>query len=74
MALVKECLYGQGHWKMSSRKSHIRSRVERKTRVSQMVVFPQTQSPHHEDVMKNTTFLSVNNENLGAIARMSNGT
>ena len=25
-------------------------------------------------VMKITTFLSVNNENLGAIARMSNGT
>ena len=40
MALVKECLYGQGHWKMSSRKSHIRSRVELKTGVSQMVVFP----------------------------------
>ena len=50
------------------------SRVERKTGVSQMVVFPQTQSPHHEGVMKITTFLSVNNENLGAIARMSNGT
>ena len=42
------------------------SRVERKTGVSQMV--------HHEGVMKITTFLSVNNENLGAIARMSNGT
>ena len=50
------------------------SRVERKTSVSQMVVFPQTKSPHHEGVMKITTFLSVNNENLGAIARMSNGT
>ena len=50
------------------------SRVERKTGVSQMVVFPQTLSPHHEGVMKITTFLSVNNENLGAIARMSNGT
>ena len=50
------------------------SRVERKTSVSQMVVFPQTLSPHHEGIMKITTFLSVNNENLGAIARMSNGT
>ena len=50
------------------------SRVERKTIVSQMIVFPQTQSPHHEGVMKITAFLSVNNENLGAIARMSNGT
>ena len=50
------------------------SRVERKTSVSQMVVFSQTLSPHHEGVMKITTFLSVNNENLGAIARMSNGT
>ena len=50
------------------------SRVERKTGVSQMVVFPQTKSPHHEGVIKITTFLSVNNENLGAIARMSNGT
>ena len=50
------------------------SRVECKTGVSQMVVFPQTLSPHHEGVMKITTFLSVNNENLGAIARMSNGT
>ena len=49
-------------------------RVERKTGVSQMVVFPQTLSPHHEGVMKITTFLSVNNENLGAIAGMSNGT
>ena len=39
-----------------------------------MVVFPQNQSPHHEGIMKITTFLSVNNENLGAIARMSNGT
>ena len=50
------------------------SRVERKTGVSEMVVFPQTLSPHHEGVMKITTFLSVNNENLDAIARMSNGT
>ena len=49
------------------------SRVERKTGVSQMVVCPQTQSPHHEGIMK-ITLLSVNNENLGAIARMSNGT
>ena len=39
-----------------------------------MVVFPQTKSPHHEGIMKITTFLSVNNENLGAIARKSNGT
>ena len=39
-----------------------------------MVVFPNTKSPHHEVVMKITTFLSVNNGNLGAIARMSNGT
>ena len=50
------------------------SRVERKTIVSQMIVLPQTSSPHHEGVMKITTVLSVNNENLGAIARMSNGT
>ena len=50
------------------------SRVERKIGVSQMVVFPQTLSPHHEGVMKITIFLSVNNENLGAIARMSNDT
>ena len=49
------------------------SRVERKTGVSLMVVFPQTYSPHHEGVMK-ITFLSVNNENLGAIAHTSNGT
>ena len=49
------------------------SRTERKTVVNQMVVFPQTKSPHHEGIMKITTFLSVNNENLGAIARMSNG-
>ena len=54
--------------------SKYKSRVERKTSVSQMVVFPQTLSPHHEGVMKITTFLSVNNENLGAIACMSNGT
>ena len=50
------------------------SRAERKTVVSQMVVFPQTKSPHYEGIIKITTFLSVNNENLGAIARMSNGT
>ena len=50
------------------------SRAEGKTVVSQTVVFPQTKSPHHEGIMKITTFLSVNNENLGAIARMSNGT
>ena len=43
------------------------SRVDRKTVASQMVVFPNTQSPHHEGVMKITTFLSVNNENLGAL-------
>ena len=54
--------------------NHYISRVERKTVVSQMVVFPKTWSPHHESVMKITTFLSVNNEYLGAIARMSNGT
>ena len=51
-----------------------KSRAERKTVVSQMVVFPQTKSPHHEGIMKFTTFLFVNNENLGAIAHMSNGT
>ena len=50
------------------------SRVDRKTVSSQMVVFPNTLSPHHECIMKITTFLSVNNGNLGAIARMSNGT
>ena len=38
-----------------------------------MVVFPNTLSPHHEGVMK-ITFLFVNDENLGAIARMSNAT
>ena len=48
------------------------SRVDRKTVASQMVVFPNTY-PHH-DGMKITTYLSVNNGNLGAIARMSNGT
>ena len=41
------------------RQFHI-SRVDRKTVASQMVVFPNTQSPHHEGVMKITTFLSVN--------------
>ena len=50
------------------------SRVDCKTVTSQTVVFLNTQSPHHEGVMKITTFLSVNNANLGAIARMSNGT
>ena len=50
------------------------SRAERKTVVSQMAVFPQTKSPHHEDIMKITAFLSVNNENLDAEARMSTGT
>ena len=60
--------------KTRQNKKDDKSRVERKTGVSQMVVFPQTYSPHHEGVMKITTFLSVNNENLGAIARMSNGT
>ena len=35
---------------------------------------PNLISLHDEGVMKITTFLSVNNENLGAIARMSNGT
>ena len=50
--------------------THSISRVERKTGVSQMVVFLQTWSPHHEGVMK----ITVNNENLGAIAHMSNGT
>ena len=50
------------------------SRAERKTVVSQMVVFPRTKSPHHEGIMKITTFLSVNNDNLGAISRMSNDT
>ena len=49
-------------------------RAEGKTVASQMVVLPQTKSPHHEGIMKITTFLSVNNENLGAIASMSNGT
>ena len=44
------------------------SRAERKTVISQKVVFPQTKSPHHEGIMKITTFLFVNNENLGAIA------
>ena len=58
---------------MTQRRNH-KSRVERKTIVSQMIVLPQTLSPHHEGVMKITTVLSVNNENLGAIARMSNGT
>ena len=53
--------------------SHI-SRAEHKTVVSQMVVLPQTKSPHHEGIMQITTFLSVNNENLGAIACMNNGT
>ena len=70
---------GEGRWEFlcpchSRRGGKGISRVERKTGVSQMVVFPQTLSPHHESVMKITTFLSVNNENLGAIARMSNGT
>ena len=54
--------------------THNISRVDRKTIASQMVVFPNTLSPHHEGIMKITTFLSVNNGNLGAIARMSNGT
>ena len=49
------------------------SRVDRNTVTSQMVVFPNA-SPHHEGVIKITTFLSVNNGNLGAIARMSSGT
>ena len=49
-------------------------RVDRKTVASQMVVLPSTLSPHHEGVMKITTFFSVNNGNLDAIARMSNGT
>ena len=44
------------------------------TVVSQLVVFPQIESPHNEGVMKITKFLSVNNENLGAIAPMNNGT
>ena len=48
-------------------------RPEHRIVVSQMVVFPQTKSPHHEGIMK-ITFLSVNNENLGAIAHTSNGT
>ena len=50
------------------------SRVDRKTVASQMVVFPNTWSPHHKGIMKITTVLSVNNGNLGAIARMNNGT
>ena len=60
---------------LATSKFHI-SRADRKTVhvVSQMVVLPQTKSPHHEGVMKITTFLSLNNENLGAIAHMSNGT
>ena len=49
-------------------------RVELKTVVSQMVVIPQTLSPQHDGIMKITTFLSVNNENLGVLARMSNDT
>ena len=51
-----------------------KSRAERKTVVSQMVVFSQTKSLHYEGIMKMTAFLSVNNENLGVIARMSNVT
>ena len=47
------------------------SRVDRKTVASQMIAFPSTSAPHHEGVM---AFLSVNNGNLGAIARKSNGT
>ena len=50
------------------------SRVDCKTVASQMVVFPNIFSPHHEGVMKITKFLSVNNGNLGTIVRMSNGT
>ena len=46
-----------------------KSRVDHKTVARQMVIFPNTY-PHHEGVMKITTFLSVNNGNLG----MSNGT
>ena len=54
--------------------SYMISRVDRKTTANQMVVFPNSYSPHHEGIMKITTFLSVNNGNLGALARMSNGT
>ena len=51
-----------------------KSKVDHKTVASQMVVFLNTSSPHHEGIMKITTFLSAKNGNLGAIARMSNGT
>ena len=39
--------------------------IDRKTVASQMVVFPQTLSPHHEGIMKITTFPAENNGNLG---------
>ena len=50
------------------------SGFDRKTVASQMAVFANTLSPHHEGVIKITTILSVINGNLGAIARMSNDT
>ena len=47
-------------------KVYTKSRVERKTVVSQMVVFPQTLTPHHKGntSMKIATFPFVNNENF----------
>ena len=39
--------------------THDISRAERKTVVSQMVVFPKSKSLHYEGIMKITTFLSV---------------